>query len=77
MAGLLARQGRIDELCVYAAGEHHGSATQCLAEELEARGDVDGAAAPYRHPGNPEHRRGPRGAAGAAAGPPRAGRCGG
>ncbi|MFF4340566.1 hypothetical protein ACFY00_11580 [Kitasatospora sp. NPDC001540] len=57
LADLLARHGRIDELRAYAADEHFGSATQCLAEVLEARGDVDGAAALYRHPGNPEHWR--------------------
>ncbi|MFG2819928.1 hypothetical protein ACGFX4_10940 [Kitasatospora sp. NPDC048365] len=53
LADLLARHGRIGELRVYAASEPLGYAAQRLAEELEARGDVEGAVAAYRKPGGP------------------------
>ncbi|WP_234349887.1 ATP-binding cassette domain-containing protein [Streptomyces sp. WM4235] len=52
LADLLARQDRIEELRAYAASEHHGHAAQRLAEVLEERGDVEGAIAVYRHPGD-------------------------
>ncbi|MGW2540368.1 hypothetical protein ACWC5I_05705 [Kitasatospora sp. NPDC001574] len=48
LADLLARHGRLGELREYAATEAHGHATQCLAEVLEERGDVEGALALYR-----------------------------
>ncbi|MFJ9448309.1 hypothetical protein ACIRRH_41835 [Kitasatospora sp. NPDC101235] len=57
LADLLARHGRIGELRAYAAGEQHGFAVVRLAEVLEERGDVDGAAAVFRHPDNPPHWR--------------------
>ncbi|MFF2628619.1 hypothetical protein ACFVUN_22940 [Kitasatospora griseola] len=57
LADLLARHGRIGDLRAYAAGEHRGFAAERLAEELEERGDVDGAAAVYRNPDNPPHWR--------------------
>ncbi|MER6518666.1 hypothetical protein ABT246_17695 [Streptomyces sp. NPDC001553] len=52
LADLLARQDRIEELRAYAASEHHGHAAQRLAEVLEERGDVEGAIAVYRQPGD-------------------------
>ncbi|MGE7439025.1 tetratricopeptide repeat protein [Kitasatospora sp. NPDC001175] len=57
LADLLARHGRIEELRAYAATEHHGRAAQRLAELLEERGDVEGAIAVYRQPGDPQARR--------------------
>lgn len=53
LAELLARHDRIEELRTYAATEHHGHAAQRLAELLEERGDVEGAVAVYRQPGDP------------------------
>ncbi|MEU2395629.1 hypothetical protein [Streptomyces sp. NPDC007369] len=48
LADLLARHDRIDELREYAAAEPLGDAARRLAELLEERGDVDGAAAVHR-----------------------------
>ncbi|MER7770555.1 CDC27 family protein [Kitasatospora sp. NPDC096140] len=53
LADLLARHGRIEELRAYAATDHHGHATQRLAELLEERGDVEGAVAVYRQAADP------------------------
>ncbi|OLT30700.1 hypothetical protein BJF79_38435 [Actinomadura sp. CNU-125] len=50
LADLLARHDRIEELREYAAAKSLGTAAQCLAEVLEARGDVEGAIAVYRQP---------------------------
>ncbi|MEU3795335.1 hypothetical protein AB0F07_37045 [Streptomyces fructofermentans] len=52
LADLLARHDRIEELRTYAAVEHHGHAAERLAEVLEERGDVEGAIAVFRHPGD-------------------------
>ncbi|BCJ69110.1 tetratricopeptide repeat protein [Polymorphospora rubra] len=52
LADLLARHDRIEELRTYAATEYHGHAAQRLAEVLEQRGDVAGAIAVYRQPGD-------------------------
>jgi thioredoxin-like negative regulator of GroEL len=52
LADLLARHDRIDELRAYAATEYHGAAARRLAEFLEERGDVEGAIAVYRDPGD-------------------------
>ncbi|MGW0433918.1 tetratricopeptide repeat protein [Micromonospora sp. NPDC003197] len=52
LADLLARHNRIDELRTYAATEYHGHAAQRLAQLLEERGDVEGAIAVYRQPGD-------------------------
>ncbi|MFH9044796.1 tetratricopeptide repeat protein [Streptomyces sp. NPDC017966] len=52
LADLLARRDRIDELRVYAASEYLGHAARRLAEVLEERGDVEGAIAVYRQPGD-------------------------
>ncbi|MFC0106476.1 tetratricopeptide repeat protein [Kibdelosporangium aridum] len=52
LADLLARHNRIEELREYAASEYHGHAAQRLAEVLEERGDVEGAIAVYRQPGD-------------------------
>ena len=52
LADLLARHDRIEELRAYAASEYHGHAAQRLAEVLEERGDVEGAIAVYRRPGD-------------------------
>ncbi|MEV0385003.1 hypothetical protein [Nonomuraea sp. NPDC050643] len=52
LADLLARHDRIEELRTYAAAEYHGHAAQRLAEVLEERGDVEGAIAVYRRPGD-------------------------
>lgn len=52
LADLLARNNRIEELREYAASEYHGHAAQRLAEVLEERGDVEGAIAVYRQPGD-------------------------
>lgn len=52
LADLLARHDRIEELRTYAATEFHGHAAQRLAELLEERGDVEGAIAVYRQPGD-------------------------
>ncbi|MFV2174088.1 hypothetical protein ACFHW2_30215 [Actinomadura sp. LOL_016] len=57
LADLLARHDRIEELRAYAAAESLGTAAQCLAEVLEARGDVEGAIAVYRQPGSSQFRR--------------------
>ncbi|MFB8757531.1 tetratricopeptide repeat protein [Streptomyces nigra] len=48
LADLLARHDRTVELRAYAVTEELGHATQCLAELLEQRGDVEGAIAAYR-----------------------------
>ncbi|MCX5377065.1 lipopolysaccharide assembly protein LapB [Streptomyces sp. NBC_00091] len=48
LAELLLRHGRIAELREYAATESLGDAARRLAEFLEARGDVEGAAEAYR-----------------------------
>lgn len=48
LAELLVRQGRIDELRAYAADGDHPAAARRLAELLEERGDVAGAAEVYR-----------------------------
>ncbi|MGO1051434.1 tetratricopeptide repeat protein [Crossiella sp. CA198] len=52
LADLLARHDRLEELRAYTASEHHGHAMRRLAEVLEERGDVDGAIAVYRQPGD-------------------------
>jgi predicted Zn-dependent protease len=52
LADVLAKHNRIDELRQYAASEYHGHAAQRLAEVLEERGDVEGAIAVYRQPGD-------------------------
>ncbi|WP_436791901.1 hypothetical protein [Yinghuangia sp. YIM S10712] len=52
LADLLARHGRIEELRRHAAADFHGHAVQRLAEVLEERGDVEGAIAVFRQPGN-------------------------
>ncbi|SEH00954.1 hypothetical protein SAMN05444920_118143 [Nonomuraea solani] len=52
LADLLARHDRIEELRAYAAAEFHGHAAQRLADLLEERGDVEGAIAVYRQPGD-------------------------
>ncbi|MFI5912396.1 tetratricopeptide repeat protein [Dactylosporangium sp. NPDC051541] len=57
LAELLVRQERIAELHEYAATEHHGQAAECLAEYLERLGDVEGAIAVYRRPGDSSSRR--------------------
>ncbi|MFG1805717.1 tetratricopeptide repeat protein [Streptomyces sp. NPDC049040] len=57
LADLLARHGRIEELRDYAAAEYHGHAAERLAELLEEQGDVDGAMAVYRQPGDSPARR--------------------
>ncbi|MEW2622988.1 hypothetical protein [Streptomyces sp. NPDC048106] len=57
LADLLARHDRIEELRAYAASEYHGHAAQRLAEVLEERGDVEGAIAVYRQPGDSPSRQ--------------------
>jgi thioredoxin-like negative regulator of GroEL len=57
LADLLARHDRLEELREYAASEFHGHAAQRLAEVLEERGDVEGAVAVYRQPGDSPVRR--------------------
>ncbi|MEV4140261.1 hypothetical protein AB0J72_49890 [Dactylosporangium sp. NPDC049742] len=57
LAELLARHDRVEELRAYAATEYHGNAARRLAELLEERGDVEGAIAVYRNPGDSETRR--------------------
>ncbi|MFF6778419.1 tetratricopeptide repeat protein [Streptomyces sp. NPDC012637] len=52
LADLLARHDRIEELRAYAATEYLGHAARRLAEVLEERGDVEGAIAVYRQPGD-------------------------
>ncbi|MFI7501169.1 tetratricopeptide repeat protein [Streptomyces sp. NPDC049687] len=52
LADLLARHDRIEELRAYAASEYLGHAARRLAEALEERGDVEGAIAVYRQPGD-------------------------
>ncbi|KOX12088.1 hypothetical protein ADK67_47630 [Saccharothrix sp. NRRL B-16348] len=52
LADLLARHDRIEELREYAASEYLGHAARRLAEVLEERGDVEGAIAVYRQPGD-------------------------
>ncbi|MFC5183623.1 tetratricopeptide repeat protein [Actinomadura harenae] len=52
LADLLARHDRITELRAYAAASPSDDATRCLAELLEARGDLNGAIALY--PQQPE-----------------------
>ncbi|MEU8677099.1 hypothetical protein [Streptomyces sp. NPDC048560] len=52
LADLLARHDRIEELRAYAVTDHLGHAAQRLAEALEQRGDVEGAIAVYRRPGD-------------------------
>jgi tetratricopeptide (TPR) repeat protein len=52
LADLLARHDRIEELRAYAVTDHLGHAAQRLAEALEERGDVEGAIAVYRRPGD-------------------------
>ncbi|WP_197043570.1 tetratricopeptide repeat protein [Saccharothrix sp. NRRL B-16314] len=52
LADLFARHDRIGELRGYAASEYHGHAAKRLAEVLEGRGDVEGAIAVYREPGD-------------------------
>jgi len=57
LADVLARHDRIEELRAYAAVEYHGHAARRLAEVLEERGDVEGAIAVYRAPGDSPARR--------------------
>ncbi|MGI5183023.1 hypothetical protein ACQEVZ_42885 [Dactylosporangium sp. CA-152071] len=57
LAELLARHDRVEELRAYAAAEYHGDAARRLAELLEERGDVEGAIAVYRDPGDSGSRR--------------------
>jgi hypothetical protein len=57
LADLLARHDRIEQLRTYAAAEYHGHAAQRLAELLEKHGDVEGAIAIDRHPGDSPSRR--------------------
>ncbi|MGW0293383.1 tetratricopeptide repeat protein [Streptomyces tuirus] len=52
LADLLARHDRIEELRAYAATESLGHAARRLAEVLEERGDVEGAIAVHRQPGD-------------------------
>lgn len=57
LADLFARHNCVDELRAYAAEEYHGHAAQRLAEMLEEQGDLDGAIAVYRDPGDSTSRR--------------------
>jgi hypothetical protein len=57
LADLLARHGRIDELRAYAATGDDKAGMQRLAKVLEERGDVEGAIAVYRQPGDSVRRR--------------------